>query len=84
MNYLLIALLIYILWRLVMGFPGAGKKSRGNDKAGDSGLLASEELVQDPVCGIYIPKNTALKAKQKGKMFYFCGKECQKTFLQKK
>lgn len=79
MNYLLIALLLYIIWRVVMGFSGSKKKSirTGGESAGQ---LPSEELVQDPVCGVYIPKSDAIKVKKHGEVFYFCGKECRRKF----
>lgn len=82
MNYILILLLIYILWRIVSGFPGAGKKNRENREESPD-LLSSEELMQDPVCGMYVPKSTAFKVKKEGERFYFCGEECRRKFLGK-
>ena len=36
----------------------------------------AKELVQDPHCHTYIPKETALKATISGEVFYFCSQEC--------
>jgi len=38
------------------------------------------EMVQDPVCKIYVPKREALTAEQDGATYYFCSKECRQKF----
>jgi YHS domain-containing protein len=42
-----------------------------------------EELVQDPYCQTYIPKESALRKKIDGRMLYFCNQECLKNYLNK-
>ncbi len=44
----------------------------------------SEELVQDPSCQTYIPKRSALRKRIAGKNYYFCNRECLKTYLKRK
>ena len=39
-----------------------------------------DEMVQDPVCKVYVPKKEALTAVFSGEMFYFCSKECREKF----
>ncbi len=41
-----------------------------------------EELVQDPVCGTFIPRKNALKATRNGKDYFFCSEGCLKGFMQ--
>jgi uncharacterized protein len=43
-----------------------------------------EELVQDPYCQTYIPKQTAVRKRVKGRDYYFCTKECLRKFLKEK
>jgi YHS domain-containing protein len=43
-----------------------------------------EELVQDPYCQTYIPKQTAVRKRVKGRDYYFCTKECLTKFLKEK
>jgi YHS domain-containing protein len=43
-----------------------------------------EELVQDPYCQTYIPKQSALKKKVEGQVQYFCSEKCMKSFIPKK
>jgi len=38
------------------------------------------EMVQDPVCKVYIPKNNALSTQKTGTTYYFCSKECMDKF----
>ena len=39
-----------------------------------------EELVQDPVCGTFIPRREALKVQKDGEDFFFCSEGCLKRF----
>ena len=39
-----------------------------------------ELLVQDPVCGTFIPKKDALKVHKDGQDYFFCSEGCLKRF----
>jgi YHS domain-containing protein len=39
-----------------------------------------EEMVQDPVCGCYIPKSQALILSQGNKELYFCSQVCSQKY----
>lgn len=39
------------------------------------------EMAKDPICGMVIPKATALKAERGGRNYYFCSQNCLSTFL---
>ena len=39
------------------------------------------EMVKDEVCGVYLPKDEALKVEIAGKVYYFCSQECKNAFL---
>ncbi|OGP72469.1 MAG: hypothetical protein A2Z73_02480 [Deltaproteobacteria bacterium RBG_13_60_28] len=39
-----------------------------------------ELLVQDPICGTFIPKKDALKAHKDGQDYFFCSEGCLKRF----
>ena len=36
----------------------------------------ANEMVQDPQCNTYIPKETALRTTIDGEVYYFCSQEC--------
>jgi YHS domain-containing protein len=40
-----------------------------------------DTLVQDPVCGTFIPRRNALKTSRDGKEYFFCCEGCLKGFL---
>lgn len=39
------------------------------------------EMIQDPVCGMYVPMNEALSHRGPKGTVYFCSEECKKKFL---
>lgn len=38
-------------------------------------------MTQDPVCGMTIDENKALRGERQGKSYYFCSEHCRKKFL---
>lgn len=75
---LILAGLVWLLVRLVKGlWPSASRTVQGPD----SGQLKGGELVQDPVCGVYIPKDTALKGPGD---HLFCSPECRDAYSDRK
>ena len=75
MRYIFLAILCYILFRLIKAlFPGSGKGEMDVmpfDKRPDE-----DEMVKDPYCKLYIPKKDAYQAKINGESLYFCSREC--------
>jgi YHS domain-containing protein len=51
--------------------------------AGNNPVRAIDEMVQDPVCRVYIQKSTALSATVSGEAHYFCSSECMMKFKEK-
>jgi YHS domain-containing protein len=39
------------------------------------------EMVRDPVCGLYIPSDGAVGLVNKGKTIYFCSEKCRQRFV---
>ena len=70
--YAILALIIYYLLRGLWG-----PKPRGQDAR-----EFEDELVKDPVCDTYIPKNKAISVKIGNKRVYFCSKECKERYLE--
>jgi YHS domain-containing protein len=46
-------------------------------------VRAIDEMVQDPVCRVYIQKSTSLSATVSGEVYYFCSSECMMKFKEK-
>ena len=39
-----------------------------------------EEMIQDPECGTYVPRNGAVTAQHKGTTHYFCSTDCRDKY----
>jgi YHS domain-containing protein len=42
-----------------------------------------EEMIQDPECGTYVPRNHAVTAQVKGTTHYFCSTACREKYQQR-
>jgi YHS domain-containing protein len=76
LRFLLFAILIYILYRIVKGFWGSAKqihKSRNT-----AGVI--DEMVQDPFCETYVPRREAVRKVIDGKEYFFCSTECAEKY----
>jgi len=77
-------ILVYLAYRVVKSsvsvktfrWPDEGEKNE------EPPVKASEEMVFDPVCKSYIPVATSISVSEGGKVYYFCGEECKKKFLE--
>jgi len=65
---------------LKTGSRQAGERTRGPSRQPP----ITDELVQDPVCGVYCPKKDALSFNWQGKTYYFCSDKCRQEFREQK
>jgi YHS domain-containing protein len=42
--------------------------------------IVAGEMVKDPACQVYVPKNMAIKQKINKQIYYFCSRECLEKF----
>ena len=75
MRLIILAVLGYVLYRLIRGFFKPGQKI---SKTGNGGVI--DEMVQDPVCKTYIPLRNAQRRVISGREYFFCSKECADKF----
>jgi uncharacterized protein len=66
---------------LKTGSGHAGERTRGPSR---QPTPITDELVQDPVCGVYCPKRDALSLNWQGKTYYFCSDKCRQKFQEQK
>ena len=75
MRYLILFALLcfcyYVLKKALLPALRTYKKFRKYRKSS-----ADKEMVQDPHCHTYIPKETALQTTIGGKVYYFCSQDC--------
>jgi YHS domain-containing protein len=70
-----LGVIIYLLYRLIKGFFSQGRKYKKNVE--DDVL---DQMVQDPVCKVYIPRREAYRRSFGGKDILFCSKDCARKF----
>lgn len=74
--YRLIVILILLgilYWMVKRAFFPPKRRAGGSQEIG-------EEMIQDPVCGCYIPKSQAFTLSHQGKKLYFCSRECSQKY----
>lgn len=40
----------------------------------------TDEMMEDPVCGVYIPRGSAIQRTIDGKRYFFCGPRCAENY----
>ncbi len=74
------ALFLYVLYRLLTGGRRKKTVSNGRKTTGSGELAAHDQLVEDPVCHIYIPKRQAIVLQDGDTVVYFCSEQCRKMY----
>jgi len=74
---ILLAAIIYILLQWLR--PGKASSPKPRSHADTRGPI--EEMVQDPVCGMWVPISQALSLPGEKETRYFCSAECRDKFL---
>ncbi len=79
-KFIIFAIISYLGFKIVKKIASYffSQKIPGSDPMPE---VESEELVQDPVCKVFIPRRNALKAHKNGEDFFFCSEGCRKKFL---
>jgi uncharacterized protein len=44
--------------------------------------LKGEDMVKDPICGVFLPRGDALPETIRGERHYFCSEACRDKFLE--
>jgi YHS domain-containing protein len=68
----------YFLYKLL---TNDRKKKREMQEKKKENLAASGEMVRDPICGTYVPKNGDIRVRQGDQVYCFCSFECRDKFL---
>ncbi|MEW6219127.1 MAG: TRASH domain protein [Thermodesulfobacteriota bacterium] len=79
-RFLILAVLAYILYRLLFGGAKAARRQADPGRAGGS-LPAQDVLVEDPVCHTYVPLGQAVSLKTGGRTEHFCSEACRAQFV---
>jgi YHS domain-containing protein len=84
--FLVLFLALFYVLRGLFKFPILQKKQNKGRPEGRfrQPPLVTDELVKDPICGVYCPKKDALSIHWKGKTYYFCSEKCRQEFKKEK
>ncbi|MBN2141350.1 MAG: transcriptional regulator [Desulfovibrionaceae bacterium] len=79
-KYLIVIAAAVLLWKL---FKGDKKhKELKKDKV-DENLIASGDMVKDPVCGTYVPSDGDIRVREGDKVHVFCSYECRDKYIRR-
>lgn len=77
-KFLILALAAYVLYRL---FMNDARKKKQDTKQNKEDLVATGEMVKDPICGAYVASDGGISVRDGEKVHRFCSYECRDTFL---
>ena len=77
---LVLAICAFVVWKLFAG-DKRFKQSKAQEKTED--LVASGEMVKDPVCGAYVSKNSDIRVRQNDVVLNFCSYDCRDKYLKR-
>ena len=68
----LLAVLYFLLRRALREFKGQGQPERL--------FPGKDQMVQDPVCRVFVPRGVAVTEDIGGQTYYFCSRSCAHKF----
>jgi len=77
MRFLVILFLVFAIYTVLTTLMGFAKLRRSRPRRREE---LGGEMVQDPVCEIYIPKAAATEKMVNGRTVYFCGPSCAEAY----
>jgi YHS domain-containing protein len=78
MKWIIILIVGYLLYRYIRKLLATPNGPKGKPPR-----EIQDEMVEDPMCKVYLPKRQALVEKgADGKMHYFCSPECRDKFIE--
>lgn len=80
-KFLVLVATIFILYKL---FIGNKKRADESEKKERENLIATGELVKDPVCGTYVLKNADIRVRDGEEVHAFCSYDCRDRYLEEK
>jgi YHS domain-containing protein len=74
--FILLVAVAYIVLKVLQGIFHSMKSKMGPQTRS----LEGGEMVQDPACGIYIPRAKAIEGRVKGESHFFCSPQCLEKY----
>lgn len=79
---LIIIVLAVVIYRGLKSWLGqdTARQQRRSDR--QSGQI-DDDMVQDPLCGIYFPRRQGIAFRDRGKDLLFCSEKCKQNYVQR-
>ena len=78
-RFLVLIFLLWLLRRLFASLTGAPKQTATKE----NDALPTNNMVKDPVCGMYMDSRLAVRVENRKGTFYFCSDACKSEFMGK-
>lgn len=79
-KFLVLAFCAFVVWKL---FLGDKRFKDSKEQQNKENLVASGELIKDPVCGAYVSKNSDIRVRQGDVVLNFCSYDCRERYLKR-
>ncbi len=79
-KWIIIALAIFVLYKLITNEKG--KKEKSETKAKER-KIAAGKMVKDPICGTYVDVDSSISVRDGSATHRFCSYECRQAYLDK-
>ncbi len=80
MKFIVIAIAAFIMWKL---FSGDQKKKQEKESKDFNKKVKTGEMVKDPICGAYVPKDGDIRVRNGEKVECFCSFECRDKYIKR-
>ncbi len=77
LRLVLLFLVALLIVRVLRAFVSPGRRPA---ERRDADLSQGTDMIQDPVCEVYVPKSKAVMEKIDGETHYFCSERCAERF----
>ena len=83
MKLLILLLIGYLVYRSFKSWMmnSAQRQSVENETTGRAAGVIDDEMVKDPICGVYVAKRDAVILRHQGQDLHFCSAACRDTFI---
>ncbi len=79
LRLIILIIVLWVLRRFLGSLLGRPKQSAGAPDPGGR----PNNMVKDPVCGMYMDSRLAVRLENRKELFYFCSEECKNKYLGK-
>ena len=77
-KFLIIIGALFILYKL---FANEARKKKATAATAKEQVRATGEMVKDPICGAFVPKDSDIRVREGEKVHCFCSFECRDKFI---